>query len=151
MSCNGRPKRILVVGGGICGITAAIEASEVGCDVVLVEKEPYLGGRVARSYQYFPKLCPPTCGLEMHLRRIRTSPRIRCLTLSEVEKIAERLSRLGVTRKEAASSHARRYNEMMRRFKLELTEEEWREGRRKAVRAIQPAYLPMVSTTITRW
>ena len=87
MNGNGKPKKVLVVGGGISGITAAVEASEAGCEVVLVEKTAYLGGRVARSYQYFPKLCPPTCGLEISFRRIRTSPRIRCLTLSEVEKI----------------------------------------------------------------
>jgi len=78
---------IVVIGGGISGITAAIEASEVGCDVVLVEKEAFLGGRVARSYQYFPKLCPPQCGLEINLRRVKTNPRIRCLTLAEVQEI----------------------------------------------------------------
>ncbi len=88
MSGNGKQKRILVIGGGISGLTAAIEASQSGCEVVLVEKNAYLGGRVAQMNQYFPKLCPPSCGLEINLRRIRTSPRIRCLTLSEVEKIA---------------------------------------------------------------
>lgn len=87
MSGNGKPGRILVIGGGISGMTAAIEASEAGCEVVLVEKNPYLGGRVIRSYQYFPKLCPPTCGMEINIRRIRTSPRIRCLTLSQVHSI----------------------------------------------------------------
>jgi quinone-modifying oxidoreductase subunit QmoA len=87
LSGNGKPKRILVIGGGISGITAAIEASEVGCEVVLVEKNPALGGRVAQLHQYFPKLCPPSCGLEISFRRLRTSPRIQCLTLSEVEQI----------------------------------------------------------------
>ena len=88
MSGNGKKGKVLVIGGGISGITAAIEASEAGCDVVLVEKNPYVGGRVARMNQYFPKLCPPTCGLEINFRRLRTSPHIQCLTLSEVEKIA---------------------------------------------------------------
>ncbi|HID77322.1 MAG TPA: CoB--CoM heterodisulfide reductase iron-sulfur subunit A family protein [Planctomycetaceae bacterium] len=87
MSGNGRQRTILVAGGGISGISAAIEASEAGCQVVLVEKEPYLGGRVVQMHQYFPKLCPPTCGLEINFRRLRTSPRIRCLTLAEVETI----------------------------------------------------------------
>ena len=88
MSGNGKRGTVLVVGGGISGITAAIEASEAGCDVVLVEKSPYLGGRVAQMNQYFPKLCPPTCGLEINFRRLRTSPRIRCLTLSQVASVA---------------------------------------------------------------
>ncbi|MGD8321570.1 MAG: CoB--CoM heterodisulfide reductase iron-sulfur subunit A family protein [Gemmatimonadota bacterium] len=78
---------VLVIGGGISGISAAVEASEAGCDVVLVEKGTYLGGRVARAHQYFPKLCPPYCGLEINLRRFKTNPRIRALTQAEVEKI----------------------------------------------------------------
>jgi len=87
MSGNGKRGTVLVIGGGISGITAAIEASEAGCEVVLVEKNPYLGGRVAQMNQYFPKLCPPTCGLEINFRRLRTSPRIRCLTLSQVASV----------------------------------------------------------------
>ena len=88
MSGNGKKGKVLVIGGGISGVTAAIEASQAGCDVVLVEKNPYLGGRVAQMNQYFPKLCPPSCGLEINFRRLRTSSSIRCLTLSEVEKIS---------------------------------------------------------------
>lgn len=78
---------ILVVGGGISGLTTAIEAAEVGYEVFLVEKNPYLGGRVAQLNQYFPKLCPPTCGLEINFRRIKDNPNIKVLTLAEVQKI----------------------------------------------------------------
>jgi quinone-modifying oxidoreductase subunit QmoA len=81
-------KTVLVVGGGISGITAAVEAAEAGCKVYLVEKEPHLGGRVARLYKYFPKLCPPTCGLEINFRRIRSNPDITVYTLAEVENIS---------------------------------------------------------------
>jgi quinone-modifying oxidoreductase, subunit QmoA len=87
MSGTSARGRVLVVGGGITGITAAIEASEAGTEAVLVEKAPYLGGRVARMNQYFPKMCPPACGLEINLRRFKTSPLIRCLTQAEVEEI----------------------------------------------------------------
>jgi len=78
---------ILVVGGGISGLTTALEAAEVGYEVFLVEKNPYLGGRVAQLNQYFPKLCPPTCGLEINFKRIKDNPRIKVLTLAEVEKV----------------------------------------------------------------
>jgi quinone-modifying oxidoreductase subunit QmoA len=78
---------IVVVGGGIAGITTAIEAAETGCDVVLLEKEAYLGGRVARMHQYFPKLCPPSCGLEINFKRIRNNPRITVLTQAELERL----------------------------------------------------------------
>ncbi|MCU0604259.1 MAG: CoB--CoM heterodisulfide reductase iron-sulfur subunit A family protein [Desulfobacterales bacterium] len=78
---------IMVVGGGISGLTTALEAAEVGYEVFLVEKNPYLGGRVAQLNQYFPKLCPPTCGLEINFRRIKDNPRIKVLTMAEVEKV----------------------------------------------------------------
>jgi len=79
---------ILVIGGGIAGITAAVEAAEVGHEVILVEKEAFLGGRVVRMHQYFPKLCPPTCGMEVNFRRIRNNPRIKVYTQAEVEQIS---------------------------------------------------------------
>ena len=97
MSGNGKPGRILVIGGGISGITTAIEAAEAGCEVVLVERNPYLGGRVAQMNQYFPKLCPPSCGLEINLRNVRTNPRIRCLLPAQIEKIAGRAGDFQVT------------------------------------------------------
>jgi quinone-modifying oxidoreductase subunit QmoA len=78
---------ILVIGGGIAGMSAAIEASEAGYDVTLVEKNPYLGGRVAQFNQYFPKLCPPTCGLEINYRRLRGNSLVTIHTQAEVEKI----------------------------------------------------------------
>ena len=79
---------ILVVGGGISGLTATLEAAEVGYEVFLVEQNPYLGGRVAQLKHYFPKLCPPTCGLEINFKRIKDNPRINYFTLAEVESIS---------------------------------------------------------------
>ncbi len=78
---------ILVVGGGFAGLTAAIEAAELGHDVYIVEKAPFLGGRVAQLNKYFPKLCPPSCGLEIQFQRIRNNPRIKFFTLAEVTKL----------------------------------------------------------------
>jgi quinone-modifying oxidoreductase subunit QmoA len=83
----GDKKSILIVGGGMSGLTTAIEAAEVGYDAVIVEKNPYLGGRVAQLYQYFPKLCPPNCGLEINFKRVKNNSHIQFHTLSEVEKI----------------------------------------------------------------
>lgn len=78
---------IVVVGGGISGITVALEAAEAGHEVILLEKEPYLGGRVARMNEYFPKLCPPTCGLEINFKRIKQNPRIKVFTSAEVKEV----------------------------------------------------------------
>jgi len=81
-------QKILVIGGGMSGLTAALEAAESGAQVIIAEKAPYLGGRVAQLHRYFPKLCPPTCGLEINFRRIRENPRITFHTLAEVTRIS---------------------------------------------------------------
>ncbi|MCE2466049.1 MAG: CoB--CoM heterodisulfide reductase iron-sulfur subunit A family protein, partial [Dehalococcoidia bacterium] len=54
---------LLVVGGGISGLTASIEAARAGSDVLLVEKEPTLGGWMARFPQVYPSN-PPYQGLQ---------------------------------------------------------------------------------------
>nr|WP_136807346.1 4Fe-4S binding protein [Desulfosediminicola flagellatus] len=43
--------RLLVIGGGVAGMTAALEASAQGCNVYLLEKEPMLGGQLNRLRQ----------------------------------------------------------------------------------------------------
>ena len=73
-----RSKPVLVIGGGIAGLTAAVELADVGCQVILIEKSASLGGRVARMHQYFPKLCPPACGLECTTGASATAPRSPC-------------------------------------------------------------------------
>ncbi|MBT2987469.1 MAG: FAD-dependent oxidoreductase [Candidatus Thiodiazotropha sp. (ex Ctena orbiculata)] len=78
---------ILVVGGGISGMTAALEAAETGKQVVLVEKRPYVGGRVTQLFKYFPKLCFPTCGLEINQRRAKMNPNLNIITMAEVTDI----------------------------------------------------------------
>jgi quinone-modifying oxidoreductase, subunit QmoA len=68
-------------------MTAAVEAAEAGCQVILIEKSAALGGRALRANLYFPKLCPPSCGLEINLRRLRNNSRITVLTLTELESL----------------------------------------------------------------
>ncbi len=77
----------LVIGGGISGITAAVELAEAGREVVLIEKDNYLGGNVSHFNNYFPKLCPPSCGLEINYQRIRSNPRISYYTGASLKHI----------------------------------------------------------------
>ena len=79
---------ILVVGGGISGMTAALEAAECGREVVLIERNASLGGRTAQLYRYFPKMCHPTCGLEINLRRLKGNRRVRVLTMTELVSVS---------------------------------------------------------------
>jgi len=98
---------ILVVGGGISGMTAALEAAECGAEVVLVERGPTLGGRTSRLYRYFPKMCHPSCGLEINLRRIKGNRNVRVVTMAEVVRVTGRRGDYRVTLK----MHPRYVNE----------------------------------------
>ncbi len=90
---------ILVVGGGISGMTAALEAAECGREVVLVERSATLGGRTALLYRYFPKMCHPTCGLEINLRRLKSNRHVRVMTMAEVVSIDGQRGAYSVTLK----------------------------------------------------
>ena len=90
---------ILVVGGGISGMTAALEAAECGQQVILAEKSPTVGGRTAQLYRYFPKMCHPSCGLEVNLRRLKNMPGLRLMTMTEVVAVSGRRGDYRVTLK----------------------------------------------------
>lgn len=94
---NAENRKILVIGGGMSGLAAALEAAEAGSEVIITEKAPYLGGRVAQLHRYFPKLCPPTCGLEINFRRIRENSNIRFFTMAEVSQISGTAGNFEVT------------------------------------------------------
>jgi len=51
-------KSLLVVGGGVTGMTAALDAAKAGYKVTLIEKEDHLGGWVAKSAKSFPRRPP---------------------------------------------------------------------------------------------
>ena len=99
MSENLISSDLLVVGAGVAGITAAVEAAETGLNVILVEKNPYIGGKVAQFNKYFPKMCPPACGLEINIRRLRTNPAVKLYTLAEVTNVKKLNEKYNVTLK----------------------------------------------------
>jgi len=80
-------KTILVIGGGMSGMTVALEAAEAGARVHIIEEGYSLGGRIAQLARYFPKMCPPTCGLEINYRRIRKNPDVKVHTLTRATSI----------------------------------------------------------------
>ena len=74
-------KRILVVGGGISGLTAALEAAETGYDVVVVEKQAELGGWAAKLWKRAPSRMPfdnpVDTGISDLVARASKHPRIK--------------------------------------------------------------------------
>ncbi len=90
---------ILVVGGGISGMTSALEAAECGKQVILAERNTSLGGRTSLLYRYFPKMCHPTCGLEINLRRLKANRNLRVMTQTEVTSVTGKRGDYTVTLK----------------------------------------------------
>ena len=80
-------KCVLVVGGGISRHQRRPRGCRGRPARALVERSPSLGGRVAGMHRYFPKLCPPYCGLEINYRRIKANPRVEVLTNAEVTRV----------------------------------------------------------------
>ena len=80
--------RVLVVGGGIAGIHAALTLAHAGKQVVLVEREPSIGGHMAMFDKTFPTLDCAACILTPKMTAVKDHPNIQLLTFSEVEEVA---------------------------------------------------------------
>ncbi len=78
---------VLVVGGGIAGIQAALEIADGGSHVYLVEREPSIGGHMAQLDKTFPTLDCSACILTPKMFTAGNHPNITLLTWSEVEKV----------------------------------------------------------------
>jgi NADH:ubiquinone oxidoreductase subunit E/NAD-dependent dihydropyrimidine dehydrogenase PreA subunit len=79
---------VLVVGGGIAGIHAALTLANAGKKVYLVEREPSIGGHMAKFDKTFPTLDCAACILTPKMSQVGTHPNITLLTYSQVEEVA---------------------------------------------------------------
>lgn len=75
---------VLIVGGGITGIEAALQIADSGKKVYLVEKEPSIGGYMARFDKTFPTLDCAACILTPKMVSVGQHPNIELLTYSDV-------------------------------------------------------------------
>jgi len=80
-------KRTLVIGGGISGIQAALDVADAGYEVVLVEREPTIGGRMAQLDKTFPTLDCSSCILTPKMVDVAQHPNITLVTYAEVKEI----------------------------------------------------------------
>lgn len=87
---------VLVVGGGIAGITAALEIANSGKHVYLVEREPSIGGHMAKYDKTFPTLDCAACILTPKMSEVREHPNITLWTYSEVQEVAGHVGKFQV-------------------------------------------------------
>lgn len=109
---DGVSKAIMVVGGGITGITAALEAAAANYEVVLVEKQPQLGGSLACIKKHFPTRPPYTeleeTGLAEKTRQVLSNPKVKVYTSTTIVKTEGQPGMFDVTLKNGGQPFAHR-------------------------------------------
>jgi heterodisulfide reductase subunit A2 len=88
---NSSKKQILVVGGGISGLSAAVDLARLGVAVVLVENSGALGGHAAQLSCKAAERCVAcgACMVEDRIRQATAEPNIRILLNARVDKIEQ--------------------------------------------------------------
>ena len=79
---------VLVIGGGIAGIEAALVCAEAGKKVYLVEKDPSIGGKMALLDKTFPTLDCAACILTPKMSQVGRHPNIELMSFSEVDAVS---------------------------------------------------------------
>jgi len=97
-------KRSLVIGGGIAGIQAALDIADAGHEVVLVEREPSIGGHMAQLSETFPTLDCSQCIMTPKMVDVANHPKIKLYTYSEIELVEGFIGNFQVTIKKKARS-----------------------------------------------
>lgn len=77
----------LVVGAGIGGMESALTLGDMGYKVLLVEKEPSVGGRMILLSKVFPTLDCASCISTPKMAAVSNHPNVRTLVSSEVDEI----------------------------------------------------------------
>ena len=88
---------IIIVGGGIAGITAALGLGYLGHKVEIVEKKPSIGGNMAKLTKVFPTLDCAQCILTPRMAEVGRNPNVGLLTYSEVQDVKGRPGNYTVT------------------------------------------------------
>jgi heterodisulfide reductase subunit A2 len=80
-------KRALVIGGGIAGIQASLDIANTGHKVILIEKEPSIGGHMSQLSETFPTLDCSQCILTPRMVEVAQHPNITLYTYAELESL----------------------------------------------------------------
>ncbi len=84
----GVTRRAMVIGGGISGIQAALDIADHGYEVLLVEKEPSIGGHMIQLSETFPTLDCSQCIMTPKMVEVSRHPNIRVMTYHEVLEVS---------------------------------------------------------------
>jgi heterodisulfide reductase subunit A len=87
----------LVIGGGIAGMQASLDIADKGFRVILVEREPTIGGHMAQLDKTFPTLDCSSCILTPKMVEVGSHPNIELMTYSEVTEIRGKLGGFQIT------------------------------------------------------
>ena len=90
-------KKALVIGGGIAGIQAALDIADAGHEVVLVENEPSIGGKMVMLDKTFPTLDCSACISTPKMVDVGQHPNITLMTSCDVEKVEGYIGNFEVT------------------------------------------------------
>jgi len=88
---------VLIIGGGIAGVQAALDLAEAGAKVVLAERGPSIGGKMAALDKNFPTLDCSVCIEAPKLSEVGENPNIEILNNAEVIKVEGEAGDLQVT------------------------------------------------------
>jgi len=88
---------VLVIGGGITGMQAALDIASAGFEVTLVERSPSIGGHMLQLSKVFPTLDCPQCIGTPRMVEVASHPNIELLTYSEVAEINGTVGKFNVT------------------------------------------------------
>jgi heterodisulfide reductase subunit A len=80
-------KRAMIIGGGIAGISAALDLADMEIETYLVEKTPTIGGRMAQLDKTFPTMDCSICIEAPKMVDVGKNPYIHLLTYSEVKEV----------------------------------------------------------------
>jgi heterodisulfide reductase subunit A len=81
------PEEILIIGGGIAGINAALNIADYGCKVYLIDDTPSIGGMMARLDKTFPTNDCSICIESPLMYEVDNHPKIEILTNTEVRRV----------------------------------------------------------------
>jgi heterodisulfide reductase subunit A len=81
-------KKALVIGAGIAGMQASLDIANSGYDVVLMDRNPSIGGKMSQLAETFPTLDCASCILTPKMVEVAQHPKISLMTYSEVEEVS---------------------------------------------------------------